>query len=72
VQVEDTGIGIKIEDQLKLFQVFGFLESSKKINTKGIGLGLHISKMIVQQFDGDIICQSTYGKGSNFIFIIAL
>ena len=44
VQVEDTGIGIKNEDKSKLFKLFGFLESSQEINSKGIGLGLYISK----------------------------
>ena len=48
IQVIDTGIGIKKEDQGKLFKLFGFLDSSQELNTKGIGLGLHISKMICQ------------------------
>ena len=46
-QVEDAGIGIKKEDQKKLFKLFGFLDSTKELNTKGIGLGLHVSKQIV-------------------------
>ena len=46
--VEDTGIGIKKNDLVKLFQLFGFLEITKELNTKGIGLGLHICKMIIQ------------------------
>ena len=45
--VKDTGIGIKDEDQAKLFNLFCSLESSKDINPNGIGLGLHICKMIV-------------------------
>ena len=47
IQVEDTGIGIKEEDQKKLFKLFGFLDSTKELNTTGVGLGLHISKQIV-------------------------
>ena len=47
IQVEDTGIGIKEEDMGKLFQLYGFMESSKKLNTKGIGLGLFITKKII-------------------------
>ena len=70
--VEDTGIGIKEEDQKKLFNLFGFLDSSKELNTEGIGLGLHISSMIVNQFDGNIICKSKLGEGSKFIFIMSL
>lgn len=72
VMVEDTGLGIKAEDQPKLFKLFGFLKSGQDINPKGIGLGLNISKKITNTFDGDIICRSEYGKGSKFIFIVAL
>lgn len=58
VQVHDTGVGIKEEDQCKLFKLFGFLDTSKAVNSRGIGLGLHISKKICKMFDGDIICRS--------------
>jgi signal transduction histidine kinase len=44
ITVTDSGIGISKEDQTKLFKLFGFLDSSKGINSKGIGLGLHISQ----------------------------
>jgi signal transduction histidine kinase len=44
--VVDNGIGIRQEDMGKLFKLFGFLDTTKELNTKGIGLGLHISKMI--------------------------
>ena len=56
----------------KLFKLFGYIESTKQINTKGIGLGLHITRRIVRMFDGEIICQSKDGFGSNFIFLVAL
>ena len=72
VQVKDTGVGISEEDQKKLFKLFGFLEATREINTSGIGLGLHISKQIVQQYGGDIICQSEKNKGTNFAFVMAL
>jgi len=52
IEVQDTGLGIKEEEQGKLFKMFGFLESSKGINTNGIGLGLHICKLIAEQFGG--------------------
>ena len=45
-ECEDTGIGIKEEDLLKLFQQFGKLSSSNEINKNGLGLGLTISKYI--------------------------
>lgn len=58
VSVKDTGIGIKEKDLPKLFKLFGFLDTTKEINAKGIGLGLHIAKKISQMFNGCIICQS--------------
>lgn len=48
VDVSDTGIGIGTEDIQKLFQFFGKLESSKKVNKGGMGLGLTISRMIIR------------------------
>jgi len=44
--LEDNGKGIKEEDLNKLFQLFGFLDTTKDLNTNGIGLGLYICKMI--------------------------
>ena len=46
--VEDTGIGIKDEDKEKLFKFFGKLSSTNKVNKGGMGLGLTISKSIVE------------------------
>ena len=72
IQVIDTGIGIKENDLGKLFKLFGFLDTTKELNTKGIGLGLHISKMICQEFGGEIIVNSQWKKGTNFTFLFAL
>ena len=44
VRVSDTGVGIQDKDKDKLFQLFGFLQATEELNTKGIGLGLYISK----------------------------
>ena len=46
--VRDTGVGIKKEDISKLFKLFGKMTSTKDINRGGMGLGLTISKLIVQ------------------------
>ena len=72
VSVNDNGCGIKQQDQSKLFNLYGFVEETKEINTQGIGLGLHISRRIVREMGGDIICQSTWGQGSKFTFIVRL
>lgn len=50
--VSDTGIGIKRDDLNRLFTFFGCIAKSKHINRGGMGLGLTISKMILQQLDG--------------------
>jgi K+-sensing histidine kinase KdpD len=42
------------------------------MNTQGIGLGLHICKIIINEFGGDIHCESKWQEGSNFIFLMEL
>jgi signal transduction histidine kinase len=42
VAITDNGTGIKEEDIPKLFEIFGKLKETREINTRGIGLGLHI------------------------------
>jgi len=64
--VMDSGVGISVEDQTKLFKLFGTLSSTKKINTKGVGLGLSITKMISREFGGDVAVLSKKGCGSIF------
>ena len=56
----DTGIGIKEKEQRKLFQMFGYLQDTKQMNIHGIGLGLNISKKIVEQFEGSIEVTSVF------------
>jgi signal transduction histidine kinase len=55
-----------------LFKLFGFLEETSQINTKGIGLGLHICKIIAEKLGGDIICKSQWQVGTSFILLIPL
>jgi len=69
--VRDTGAGIKKEDIHKLFEPFSQLEYTVS-NEKGTGLGLHLTKNLVQFLNGDIRVESEYGKGSKFIFTLPL
>lgn len=72
VQIEDTGLGIKVEDRHKLFKQFGYIENDQGMNTDGIGLGLVILDTIVKQFEGKIEFKSTHGGGSTFSFTFEL
>ena len=60
VSVSDTGIGIGEKDMQKLFKMNGFLKKTEEINTRGIGLGLHICRELVRKLGGDIICESKW------------
>ena len=66
ISVADTGIGIKPEDQEKLFQSFQRVDEKRNRNIEGTGLGLVISKQLVELMGGRIWVKSTYGEGSEF------
>lgn len=66
IAIKDTGVGIKKEDMSKLFTKFGKLESSANAQIPGTGLGLYITKHLVELSGGEITAQSTAGKGSTF------
>jgi len=71
-KVTDTGIGISQDDISKLFNFFGKLQKSSKINQSGLGLGLQISKMIVQELHGEIRVSSDEQSGTTFEFSIEI
>jgi len=66
VEVEDTGIGVSPADQSKLFQDFSQIEGSASRRFGGIGLGLAISKRIINGLGGTVGADSVIGKGSTF------
>jgi len=71
-EVRDTGLGIKESEQKKLFHAFSQADGSTTRNYGGTGLGLTISKQIVELMGGRIWFESLYGIGSSFIFEIEL
>lgn len=70
IEVEDTGCGIKKEDQEIIYQSFSRLDTDKNRSIEGTGLGLSITKRLVDEMNGEIRVESEYQKGSRFLVII--
>ena len=68
--VKDTGIGIREESLEKLFTTFNQVDSSRKRQTGGLGLGLAISQALVQKMNGTITVKSKWDKGTTVRFVI--
>lgn len=66
ISVQDSGIGIAVEDQEKLFQNFSQIEGTTTRRFGGTGLGLAISKRIITGMGGQIGVDSAAGQGSTF------
>ncbi|MBE6913412.1 MAG: response regulator [Ruminococcaceae bacterium] len=66
IEVIDTGIGIREEDLKKLFKTFQRLDLQKNRTIVGTGLGLVITKRLVEMMNGSIEVESEYGVGSKF------
>ncbi len=71
-EVKDTGIGIPESRQDQLFEPFVQADASTTRKYGGTGLGLFISKQLVELMGGDVFFKSTYGEGSLFGFKITL
>jgi len=68
--VKDTGIGIQKEKQDIIFNRFQQLNLVRNTKSKGTGLGLTISKNIINLLGGELSVQSVFGKGTTFSFTI--
>ncbi|MBJ7550718.1 ATP-binding protein [Marinomonas ostreistagni] len=72
IQVVDTGCGIDSEKLNQLFKPFSQVDSSHTRSYAGTGLGLVITKKLIEQMNGSIGVSSELGRGSNFFFDIKL
>jgi len=70
--ISDTGIGIKEEDISKLFDLFYQADSGITRRYGGAGVGLAVTKQLVEQHGGRIWVESIYGEGSTFSFTLPL
>lgn len=68
VSVADTGIGIKPEDLDKLFSKFDRIEEERNRHVEGTGLGMSITKRLLEMMDSSLEVESEYGVGSTFSF----
>lgn len=70
IRVMDTGIGIKTEDQQRIFEHFVQVDSSRTRDYEGIGLGLAIARKVVELHNGIMTLDSAPGEGSTFIVVL--
>lgn len=72
ISVLDNGIGISPENQKKIFQSFEQAETGITRQFGGTGLGLYITKRLLEMMNSEIHLESELGKGSNFYFVLNL
>jgi len=72
VSVADTGVGIDVKDQARIFDRFFRVDSPDRKREKGMGLGLAIAKEVVERHRGRIWVESAPGQGSTFRFTIPM
>jgi signal transduction histidine kinase len=72
IAVVDTGIGIALQDLPKVFERFWRADASRSTSTGGSGIGMALTKRLVELHGGKIEVESTLGKGSMFRFTLPI
>ncbi len=72
IQVTDTGVGIPKDAQAYIFEAFRQVDSAITHDNRGIGLGLSITKQLVDLMNGRITVESEIGKGSAFTILLPI
>jgi signal transduction histidine kinase/DNA-binding response OmpR family regulator len=72
ISVEDTGIGIPVDQLDHIFGEFNQVESAANRKFEGTGLGLAITRQLIERMGGEVWVDSEYGKGSCFGFRVSL
>lgn len=70
ISIADTGIGISKQNQNIIFEKFRQVDSSYSRMHQGVGLGLAITKNLIDMHDGSLHLESEEGKGSRFWFVL--
>ena len=70
--VHDNGVGMSDQDQERIFERFYRVDGTLSRKTQGAGLGLYLSKSIVEAHGGTMRVESQPGKGSTFMFTLPL
>jgi PAS domain S-box-containing protein len=70
LSVVDTGIGIRPEDQARLFHAFAQMDAANRRRYEGTGLGLHLSQKLAELLGGQITFQSESAQGSTFTLVL--
>jgi len=71
ISIEDTGMGIELKNQEKIFEIFEKRENCTDIEFQGTGLGLSINKKMANLMNGNITLKSELNKGSTFKFLLS-
>ncbi len=69
-EVKDTGIGMKNEDMERLFSPYKRIDAKRNREVEGTGLGISITKLLLELMDSKLDVESEYGEGSCFSFVV--